>query len=1660
MSRFSKITTPRGVNSSKSIIENCKSGLACFIILAVMLSMLPVTAYAGMSYEYIISNAGENYQIVNAYDSELIATCPTFAETLTFCTTADPAILLESDGAPLELNSSASIGTSNALISGTYYGSVVFTYLDGADGGFVIPNGRTVNFSSLEVTTESFGTTSSFAPIIVNSGGTLNIGNDSSLSANFEESTNNYVVRNNGTINMENGTVCGDAETIAGIYNSSTGILNISGGLVSSTAYGSIAIINYGNMTISGSATISALSSSIYVGGGADTSVNISGGTVESTYYGDGAIYLSSSTLSTVTITGGIINSFNDNTLVLARGSSAGAKIALYGLNIYRSSSGNISIKGINVDSKYVITDTNFGMATVGADGFGDNLSFGAWTSDNEGETSVSALNPEAVGNLSVSSNENVYLKAVFSDTWSPWLYDGTTTRLSDAQGTLSFSSNDEGTYYYKVVQNNAPVPAIDPVDTETYDGSGQVAGSNKAATISGISLSAGAKDIYLIVKDTGGNTSDTLKMDFLPFGTKGSGYWNDPILIGTADELEMFAAGEYEFDRCYSLTSDIDMTGRVWTPVGAVAGGNTASTYSGEEFQGEFYGDNHTISNLTTEGINCNFQGFFGWIGEYAGIMDLILTDVNISGANSVGAMAGVNQGTINNCSVSGEVTATAQGAGGLIGYNQAGTVENCHAVADVTGYGIVGGLFGSATGGNILKSYADSSVTLTDTMGNAGVFAGTISGPDTNIQNCYAIGSLTGYENAENLGGFVGSVANSTINNCYVSASIQMYESPSAHAFGHGTGITLTNCFYDLEAYATQTELIGLTGKTAAEMKALTTFAGWDFTSIWTIGSANGGYPSLKHELPELRAKVTAGSITSSSMVFANWGGASGYAILINDDSEGGCSYIGDALPADAVYYTNGENITSGVEVDRYLHIYALNDEGAVIAADNYQISRRTVNCFSGGVGSEADPFQITTADQLALTSEYGGKSDVVHFILKNDIDLSSTTNKDINGWKPISHFTGILDGNGKTLNNLEINTPYNSRIGLFSRIDRATIKNLTIKDADVTGGNSTGILVGQAGDVHIEKISVSGTVTGQSKIGGLAGALGSSLKTIINCCSTADVTGSDMVGGLVGLIENSAITNSYAAGTISLLYPSLSIYSGRLACEYIGGLVGADDPYEDGTNCFTLNYYDMTVSGRNDSVGAAGMTTAQMKAQASYPGWDFSTVWSISADINNGYPYLQGLGTPAPDTDTHDDSNTSPGASVVVNGVRQEVGTTQNKSENGKSITEVIFDQAKLDKILGSAETGASIILAVTSGSDIATGVLTGQMVKDMEKTDTVLEIRTAAANYILPASQIDIDAVSRQLGATVTLSDIKVEISISEPSGSTVQVVNAAANSGGFAIMVPAVNFTINCTYGERTVDVSIFNSYVERMIAIPDGVDPNRITTGIIVDADGTTRHVPTRITLIDGKYYAVINSLTNSTYTVVWHPIEFADVANHWARDAINNMGSRMIVTGIDGEEYLPERDMTRAEFAAVIVRALGLDLGVGDNIFTDVTASSWYFGYVGTAVTYNIITGYGNNTFGPNDKITREQAMTMVARAMTITELETSLTNNEISSLLSGFSDSEQVAGYAKAGVAACLNNGVVTGKTGTTVAPKDYIKRAEVAVIMERMLQKSDLI
>ena len=374
----------------------------------------------------------------------------------------------------------------------------------------------------------------------------------------------------------------------------------------------------------------------------------------------------------------------------------------------------------------------------------------------------------------------------------------------------------------------------------------------------------------------------------------------------------------------------------------------------------------------------------------------------------------------------------------------------------------------------------------------------------------------------------------------------------------------------------------------------------------------------------------------------------------------------------------------------------------------------------------------------------------------------------------------------------------------------------------------------------------------------------------------------------------------------------------------------------------------------------------------------------------------------------------------------------------------------------------EAEKELIIPVPGNATEIVSELTADLVKKMETKDITLAIQTEKANYTIPAKQIQVDSISEQVGKEVSLADIKVKVNISDSTANTAKVVEDTANKNNYQLVVKPIEFTITATTGDKTVEVSKFNAYVERTIAIPDGVDPSKITTGIVLNNDGTFSHVPTTILKIGDKYFAKINSLTNSTYSVIWSPKTFADVEKHWSKASVNNMASRLIINGKSETAFAPNDQITRAEFASILVRALGLKhIESAKPInFKDVQASDWYNNDIQIAIEYGIIKGYDDSTFKGGRTITREEATLMLMRAMKWTKL-TSVTDDATTNIvMSNFKDAASISKWAKQAFASAVNNGVVQGGSKVKLNPKTNITRAETAAMVERFLKKAALI
>ncbi len=287
-----------------------------------------------------------------------------------------------------------------------------------------------------------------------------------------------------------------------------------------------------------------------------------------------------------------------------------------------------------------------------------------------------------------------------------------------------------------------------------------------------------------------------------------------------------------------------------------------------------------------------------------------------------------------------------------------------------------------------------------------------------------------------------------------------------------------------------------------------------------------------------------------------------------------------------------------------------------------------------YGGGTGEPNDPYLIYTAEQMNAIGANADDWDK-HFKLMADIDLSHYMGT-FNIIGILNPFTGVFDGNGKKITNL------NHTNGLFKHVSGA-IRDLGLIDANVDAGTGrqVGSLVGFLSDdgtisnCYAEGGSVSGNwyvgglvgfnrggtitncystagVSGDSAVGDLVGY---NRGTITNCYSMASVSGNDWVGGLVGY-NRGTITNCYSTGSVS-------------GNELVGGLVGLN------RGAVTGSFWDIQTSEQSTSAGGTGKTTAGMQIESTFTdaGWDFvgesvngtEDIWWILEGRGRGYPRL---------------------------------------------------------------------------------------------------------------------------------------------------------------------------------------------------------------------------------------------------------------------------------------------------------------------------------------------------------------------------------------------------------------------------------------------------
>ncbi|MBM7567974.1 S-layer homology domain-containing protein [Paenibacillus sacheonensis] len=322
-----------------------------------------------------------------------------------------------------------------------------------------------------------------------------------------------------------------------------------------------------------------------------------------------------------------------------------------------------------------------------------------------------------------------------------------------------------------------------------------------------------------------------------------------------------------------------------------------------------------------------------------------------------------------------------------------------------------------------------------------------------------------------------------------------------------------------------------------------------------------------------------------------------------------------------------------------------------------------------------------------------------------------------------------------------------------------------------------------------------------------------------------------------------------------------------------------------------------------------------------------------------------------------------------------------------------------------------------------------------------------------SYTLPIAALKLEELAKSLG--VELKDLVIRVELKKVTGDAADKIAAAVTKAGGTQVAPAVDFKVVAVAGTKEQEITTFGQYVTRTIGLNEAAADTTGLVGVLYNpTTGEVTFVPSTFKTENNKTTATLKRNGNSIYTVIQtKAVSFADLAGSWAQKDVEALASKFIVKGTSATAFEPKRNITRAEFAALVVRALGLEVSGSTSKFKDVASNKWYAATVATAVNAGLITGYEDGTFKPNANITRKELSAIVARAIKFAGKDVTLTDAQVSAALASFKDADSL-GWAKGEVAVVVSEGIVKGQTATMVVGNANANRAEAATMIARFL------
>lgn len=387
--------------------------------------------------------------------------------------------------------------------------------------------------------------------------------------------------------------------------------------------------------------------------------------------------------------------------------------------------------------------------------------------------------------------------------------------------------------------------------------------------------------------------------------------------------------------------------------------------------------------------------------------------------------------------------------------------------------------------------------------------------------------------------------------------------------------------------------------------------------------------------------------------------------------------------------------------------------------------------------------------------------------------------------------------------------------------------------------------------------------------------------------------------------------------------------------------------------------------------------------------------------------------------------------------------------------------------------------SLTAATTSEDNVTTITVTDDNLKTAlaeataSKTAVVISVESItdhAAVLNLPAEQVKLLAGIHADSVVVvsvggTAISLPVSLLKSAPAGDGLkldikQAPEAAskltAGIAGSTVIGTPVAFEASWTTATGSTYLSVpSNVFIKRSFTVPGTIQPK--TAGVLFEEDGIVTPVASVFTpQTDETTLVTVSRPGFSTYAAISKPAAaFTDIAASTSASAIEALANKLIIQGTSATTFSPASNLTRAEFTALLTRALGLRTDA-DVTFSDVKATDWYAADVAAASEAGLILGIGGGKFAPTQNVTRQELVVILDRALKLTGTELKSVNPSFTA----YADSAKVAAYAKDSVQALSVAGIIGSEQGSSFNPTAPATRETAVAALYELLSKIGLI